>query len=77
MKIEAVDIQQNSDGQIIRLPESFRINDEKVYLKKTGNVIHIIPFHHPWENMFESLAEFTPDFMERNQPSQQYRESFD
>ncbi|MDQ6813915.1 MAG: hypothetical protein M3040_09265 [Bacteroidota bacterium] len=37
MKIEAVDIQQNSDGQAIRLPEAFRINDNKVYSKKTEN----------------------------------------
>jgi antitoxin VapB len=77
MQIEAVEIQQVSNEQFIRLPEGFRIDDNKVYLKKTGNVIQIIPFHHPWENLVESLAEFTPDFMERNQPQQQNRESFD
>ncbi len=77
MQIEAIDIQQNLDGQLIQLPDDFKINDSKVYLKKTGNVIHIIPFHQPWENLFQSLAEFTPDFMDRDQPNQQNRESFE
>lgn len=78
MKIEAIDIQNNLHGQAIQIPEGFRIDDDKVYLKKTGNVIYIIPYHKPWQNVFESLNEFTPDFMnERNQPSHQNRELFD
>ncbi len=77
MRIETIEIQQNSNDQVIRLPEEFRIDDNKVYLKKTGNTIQVIPFHNPWENFFESLADFTPDFMERNQPQEQNRESFD
>jgi antitoxin VapB len=78
MKIEAINIQITSEGQAIQLPKSFSIDDDKVYLKKTGNIIHIIPFHRPWQNIFDSLSEFTPDFMEtRNQPSQQEREQFD
>lgn len=78
MKIEAIDIQNNSDVQAIQLPEEFRINDDKVFLKKTGNVIHIIPYHKPWSIFFESLTEFTPDYMnDRNQPGEQNRELFD
>lgn len=52
MKIEAIDIQNNSNGQAIQLPEDFRINDDKVYLKKNGNVIYIIPYHNPWQYIF-------------------------
>ncbi len=78
MQSEAIDIKTNSTGQAIQIPEAFRIDDDKVYLKKTGNIIHIIPYHKPWQNLFESLAEFTPDFMnERKQPSHQIRESLD
>ncbi len=78
MKIETIDIQNNASGQAIYLPEEFRIDDDKVYLKKTGNIVHLIPYHQPWQNLFESLEEFTEDFMnERNQPSQQNRELFD
>jgi len=78
MKIEAVDIQNISGQQAIQLPNDLRINDDKVYLKKMGNVIYIIPFHNPWQNFYDSLSGFSEDFMnERNQPAQQNRESFD
>lgn len=78
MKIQAVDIKNISGQQAIELPSDLRINDDKVYLKKTGNVIHIIPFHSPWQNFFDSLSDFSEDFMEeRNQPKQQDRELFD
>ncbi|HEY8969996.1 MAG TPA: type II toxin-antitoxin system VapB family antitoxin [Puia sp.] len=78
MKIEAVDIQNISGQQAIPLPNDLRINDDKVYLKKMGNVIYIIPFHNPWQNFYDSLSSFSSDFMnERDQPSQQNRELFD
>ena len=44
MKIETIDIQNNSDGQAIQIPEDFRIDDDKVYLKKKRkhNLYHSI-----------------------------------
>lgn len=78
MKIEAVEIQNISGIQTIHLPHELRINDDKVYLKKMGNVIYIIPFHNPWQNFYDSLPTFSDGFMnERDQPLQQTRESFD
>lgn len=67
------------DGQqMIGLPNGLRIDDDKVYLKKMGNVIYIIPFNAPWQNFFDSLSEFTADFMsDRNQPVEQKRDLFD
>lgn len=78
MKVETVDIQSYEGSQAIRIPDGFKINDDKVFIKKVGNALYIIPFHNPWQNVFDSLGNFTPDFMEdRNQPSEQSRESFD
>jgi len=78
MKIQAVDIQTISGQQAIQLPNDLKINDDKVYLKKVGNVIYIIPFHNPWQHAYDSLSGFSDDFMnDRNQPLQQDRESFD
>ena len=78
MKFETIDINENKGFQAIRIPDKLKINDSKVYLKKVGNSIYIIPFHDPWNNLIESLNEFTTDFMtERNQPDNQKRESFD
>jgi antitoxin VapB len=78
MRIQTVDIKNVSGQQAIELPNDLRINDDKVYLKKVGNVIYIIPFHNPWQNLQDSLSNFSEDFMtNRDQPSQQDRELFD
>ena len=78
MAFEAIDIQDISGSQSIRIPENFKINDDKVYLKKVGTALYIIPFHNPWQNLFDSVDEFSQDFMnDREQPAGQTRESFD
>lgn len=78
MPVEPISIKDVSGVQTISLPENFRIDDGMVYLKQVGNVIYIIPYHNPWQVMFDSLDKFSADFMEeRSQPNQQARESFD
>jgi antitoxin VapB len=78
MGIETVNIQDLQDFQAINIPPSLKINDDKVYIKKIGNALYLIPFHNPWQNLMDSLKEFTSDYMEdRNQPPSQTRESFD
>lgn len=78
MKVEIVEIQNEQGLQAIHLPKEFSIDDDKVYLKKTGNIISIIPYHSRWQNLFDSLDQFSNEFMdEREQPDQPKRESFD
>ena len=78
MAFETIDIQDRSGFQSIKIPDNFKINDDKVYLKKVGNALYIIPFHNPWQNLIDSVNEFTDDFMnEREQPDEQIREPFD
>ena len=78
MGIETIEIKNNKGAQAIRIPKKMRINDDKVYLKKVGNTLYVIPYHSPWHNLIESTDSFKSDFMdERNQPGQQQRDSFD
>ncbi len=78
MEFETIDIKNKRGFQDLRIPEKLKINDSKVYLKKIGNSLYIIPFHNPWQNLIESLDIFTNDFMtDRKQPNNQKRESFD
>ena len=78
MAFETVDITNSSGTQSINLPGALIINDDKVYLKKLGNVIYIIPFHNPWQNFINSLSEFSSDFMNfRDQPPSQPHQEFD
>jgi len=66
---------QNGQSQAVRLPKEFRFEGEEVFIKKTGNVVVLIPITHSWDSLLGSLDKFTPDFMsERNQPQQQARE---
>lgn len=80
MAFQTIDITNNlpSGGQTIMILDDLKIDDDKVYLKRIGNSLYIIPFHNAWENLVESLDNFSPDFMmDRNQPENQIRESFD
>lgn len=68
---------QNGQSQAVRLPKEFRFKDDHVYVKKSGNVVILIPAKDSWESLFDSLDKFSDDFMtERKQPKVQVRETF-
>ncbi|MCF6180052.1 MAG: antitoxin [Geopsychrobacter sp.] len=68
---------QNGQSQAVRLPKDFRFDDSEVFIKKSGNVVCLIPKSDSWETLFDSLDKFSDDFMaERVQPEQDRRESF-
>jgi antitoxin VapB len=61
---------QDGQSQAVRLPEEFRFSGDKVFIKKMGNAVILIPYENPWQPLFDSLAQFSDDFMEdRDQPS--------
>lgn len=62
----------NGQSQAVRLPKEFRFEGKEVFIKKTGNMVVLIPTAHSWDSLLGSLDKFTPDFMTgRNQPQQQ------
>jgi antitoxin VapB len=68
---------RNGQSQAVRLPKEFRFKDDHVYVKKSGNVVMLIPAQDSWESLFESIDKFSDDFMtERKQPKVQARETF-
>jgi antitoxin VapB len=68
---------QNGQSQAVRLPKEFRFKDDHVYVKKSGNVVMLIPAKDSWESLFDSLDKFSDDFMtERKQPKVQTRVTF-
>jgi len=68
---------KNGQSQAVRLPKEFRFEDDHVYVKKSGNVVILIPAKGSWDALLKSLNKFSPDFMtERKQPKTQKRESF-
>ena len=72
--METAKLFQNGQSQAVRLPKAFRLPGDKVYIKKVGNAVILLPLQQPWETLFESLQLFSDDFMdERNQPPPQQR----
>ena len=68
---------QNGQSQAVRLPKEFRFDDCEVFIKKSGNVVQLIPRSDSWNSLFGSLKKFSSDFMpEREQPALDKRESF-
>ena len=69
----------STDGshQIVILPKDFQMTGTEVYIKKVGNAIILIAKDNPWQSLFESLEQFSEDFMTtRDQPPLDIREVF-
>jgi antitoxin VapB len=69
---------KNGNSQAVRLPKEFQFRGDKVYIKRAGRNIILIPKDEPWEMFERSLDEFTDDYMEgqRLQPSLEDREEW-
>jgi antitoxin VapB len=66
---------KNGQSQAVRLPKEFRFDGDTVFIKRVGNVIVLIPTDNPWQTLFDSLDEFSDDYLtERKQPKQQERD---
>ncbi len=60
---------QNGQSQAIRLPKEYRFRGDRVYLKRMGNAVVLLPEYDSWQTLIESLSMFSDDFMaERDQP---------
>jgi antitoxin VapB len=70
---------QNGKSQAVRLPKEFRFVGNKVYIKKMGSAVILLPYDNPWEPLFEALEMFSDDFMVdgRQQPEHQERPELD
>ncbi len=72
--MDTAKIFQNGKSQAIRLPKEYRFDGAKVYLKRIGNAVILIPEHDSWQTLVESLDQFSDDFLsDRQQPPTQAR----
>lgn len=69
---------QKGQNQTVQLPKDFHFEGDSVSIKRIGRAVVLLPRDKPWETLFDSLAQFSPDFMdERNQPHPDAREDFE
>ena len=66
---------KNGQSQAVRLPKEFRFDGTQVFIKKMGGSVVLLPYQGSWQMLFDSLGQFSDDFMtSRDQPEQQVRE---
>jgi antitoxin VapB len=74
--MEIAELFEDGQNRSVKLPKELFPGENKVYINKIGNAVVLIPYHDPWKSLFDSLDEFSDDFMEnREQPQQQSREN--
>ncbi len=67
---------QNGKSQAVRLPKEFRFMGDRVYMKRMGEAVILLPYDTPWQSLVDSLSLFSSNFMdERSQPATQERET--
>jgi antitoxin VapB len=65
---------KNGRSQGVRLPIEFRFDGDRVFLKRAGNGVLLLPAKRTWDSLVNSLDHFSEDFLtEREQPAQQRR----
>ena len=65
---------RNGRSQAVRLPQEFRFEGDRVFIKKAGNAVVLLPATRSWDSLVQSLDKFSADFMpQREQPAPQVR----
>ena len=54
---------RNGRSQAVRLPKEFRFRGTQVFVKKIGNTVLLIPVQDSWQTLFDSLSQFSEDFL--------------
>ena len=73
--MDTAKIFQNGQSQAIRLPKEYRFRGTKVYIKRMGNAVVLIPEYDSFQPLVDSLDMFSEDFLaDRNQPPVQERQ---
>ena len=68
---------QNGQSQAVRLPKEFRFDNLKeVFIKKINGMVVLIPKSDKtiWGSMFDTLDDFSDDFMQTREEPTQTRE---
>lgn len=75
MGFPTVHIESRGEKQFISLPDNFKVEGDKFYLKKLGDLIYLIPYNNPWKSIWESLDLFSDDYLDtRSQNPSEKRE---
>ena len=73
--METAKLFYSGNSQAVRLPREYRFAEDRVFIKRLGSVVILLPFGDPWHSLLEGLDLFSADFMEtRSQGETETRE---
>ncbi len=52
----------NGQSQAVRLPKEFRFDGDRVYIRRVGRAVVLLPHAAPWDVLLDSLHQFDEDF---------------
>ena len=62
--METAKLFYSGNSQAVRLPREFRFREDRVYIKRFGNAVVLLPYGDPWRSLLDGINLFSVDFME-------------
>jgi antitoxin VapB len=73
--METAKLFYSGNSQAVRLPKEFRFTEDRVYIKRLGNAVVLLPYGDPWRALLDGIDLFSDDFMQtRRQGEAEERE---
>jgi antitoxin VapB len=77
VEVETAKVFRSGNSQAVRLPKEFRFRDDRVYVRRLGDAIVLLPYGDPWRSLLDGVTRFSDDFMAtRAQGEAEEREPF-
>ena len=62
--MEIAKVFHSGNSQAVRLPKEFRFHEDRVYVRRLGNAVVLLPYDDPWRPLLDGLNLFSEDFMQ-------------
>jgi len=53
----------SGNSQAVRLPKEFRFREDRVYVRRLGDAVILLPYSDPWRSLLDAVDLFSDDFM--------------
>jgi len=63
VEVETAKVFHSGNSQAVRLPKEFRFREDRVYVRRLGNAIVLLPYGDPWRSLIDGVTHFSDDFM--------------
>jgi antitoxin VapB len=68
--METAKVFRSGNSQAVRLPKEFRFGEDRVYVRRLGNAIVLLPYGDPWRPLLDGVTRFSDDFMQAREQGQ-------